>query len=109
MAYHLYIVGLDASNLHCQTDYKKSQVRKGKEKESVEKLKKIIQAAFKNEMGLNVDKPKAGSGTSNDGNTARNFFVKYHQSAKITGIDQDIIYRFYIYCKVYQVGMKYDN
>lgn len=55
-------------------------------------------------MGLNVDKPKAGSGTSNDGNTARHFFEKYEQSAKITGIDQDIIYRFYIILQAISSG-----
>lgn len=55
-------------------------------------------------MGLNVDKPKAGSGTSNHGNTARHFFEKYQQSAKITGIDQDIIYRFYIILQAISSG-----
>lgn len=105
------------SSLHCwircfeftlhlsyRLEIKKWQVRKGEEKESVEKRKKIIQAAFKKEMGLNVDKPKAGSGTSNDGNTARHFFVKYQQSAKITGIDEDIIYRFYIILQAISSG-----
>lgn len=105
------------SSLHCwircfeyilHLSYKlkieKWQARTEKEKESVENRKKILQAAFKKEMGLNVDKPKAGSGTSNDGNTARHFFEKYEQSAKITGIDQDIIYRFYIILQAISSG-----
>lgn len=105
------------SSLHCwircfefllHLSYKlkieKWQARKQEEKESVEKRKKTIQAAFKKEMGLNVDKPKAGSGTSNDGNTARHFFEKYQQSAKITGIDQDIIHRFYIILQAISSG-----
>lgn len=63
-----------------------------------------MQTAFKKEMGLKVDKPKSGCGTSNDGNTARNFFEKYQQSAKITGVDQDIIYRFYIILQAISSG-----
>lgn len=80
------------------------QARKPEEKQSVENRKKIMQTAFKKEMGLNVDKPKSGCGTSNDGNTARNFFEKYQQSAKITGVDQDIIYRFYIILQAISSG-----
>lgn len=105
------------SSLHCwircfefllHLSYKlriqKWQARSTEEKESVANRKKIIQAAFKKEMGLNVDKPKAGSGTSNDGNTARHFFEKYQQSAKITGIDEDIIHRFYIILQAISSG-----
>lgn len=47
------------------------------EKESFKNRKKIIQAAFKKQMGPNVDKPKAGYATSSDDNTARHFFEKY--------------------------------
>ena len=105
------------SSLHCwircfefllhlsyKLDILKWQARSKKEKKSVEKRKKIIQAAFKTELGLNVDKPKAGSGTSNDGNTARCFFEKYEKTAQITGIDQDIIYRFYITLQAISCG-----
>lgn len=45
-------------------------------------------------MGLIVDKPKAGgSGTSNDGNTARKFFSKSEMSANIKGLDKKLIIR----------------
>ncbi|CAF4944062.1 unnamed protein product [Pieris macdunnoughi] len=45
-------------------------------------------------MGLVVDQPKQGGGNSNDGNTARRFFVERSKSASITGLDPDIIKRF---------------
>ncbi len=46
-------------------------------------------------MGLMVDLVKpGGSGTSNDGNTARRFFKNPALSASITGIDEDLIRRF---------------
>ncbi|XP_077272350.1 uncharacterized protein LOC143902954 isoform X2 [Temnothorax americanus] len=105
------------SSLHCwircfefllHLSYKlgilKWQARSKEEKESVERRKKNIQAAFKTELGLNVDKPKAGSRTSNDGNTARCFFENYQKSAQITGIDQDIIHRFYIILQAISCG-----
>lgn len=39
-------------------------------------------------MGLIVDKPKPGFGSTNDGNTARTFFKNSAVSSEITGIDQ---------------------
>jgi len=105
------------SSLHCwircfefllhlsyKLDTLKWQARSKIEKELVEKRKRNIQAAFKTELGLNVDKPKAGCGTSNDGNTARCFFEKYQKSAQITGIDQDIIHGFYIILQAISCG-----
>jgi hypothetical protein len=48
-------------------------------------------------MGLLVDKAKpGGSVTSNDGNTARRFFKNYRESARITGVNKDLIRRFYV-------------
>lgn len=64
------------------------------EKHSLETRKHIIQQKFKSELGLLIDVPKAGgSGTSNDGNTARRFFNNSTQSADITGIDRNLIER----------------
>nr|XP_046477788.1 uncharacterized protein LOC124216824 isoform X1 [Neodiprion pinetum]XP_046477789.1 uncharacterized protein LOC124216824 isoform X1 [Neodiprion pinetum]XP_046477790.1 uncharacterized protein LOC124216824 isoform X1 [Neodiprion pinetum] len=109
------------SSLHCcircfefllhlsyELEILKWQARSKEEKESVAKRKRIIQAAFKTELGLNVDKPKAGSGTSNDGNTARCFFEKYEKSAQITGIDEDIIHRFYMILQAISCGYQID-
>lgn len=109
------------SSLHCwircfefllhlsyKLEIKKWQARSTREKESVEKRKTAIQVAFKKQLGLNVDKPKQGSGTSNDGNTARLFFEHHGKSAQIIGIDQDIIYRFYVILQAISCGYEID-
>ena len=61
----------------------KWQTRKSEEKLVITDRKRNIQAAFKKEMHLIVDKPKQGFGNSNDGNTARRFFENTAVSAKI--------------------------
>ena len=59
---------------------------KGLDVQQVKERKIEIQRRFKCEVGLNIDKPRAsGSGTSNDGNTARRFFREAEKTAKITG------------------------
>lgn len=51
-------------------------------------LRKIkIQKQFCDKMGLIVDVPKPGYGSSNDGNTARRFFFNPKLSSEITGIN----------------------
>ena len=56
--------------------------------------KQEIQQQFRNEMGLLVDQVKpGGSGTTNDGNTARRFFQNYEDSARITGINVNLLKR----------------
>ena len=46
-------------------------------------------------MGLIVDIPKdGGSGNTNDGNTARRAFSKPSVFAEITGVNENLIYRF---------------
>lgn len=73
---------------------KKWQVRGSINKQIVTKQKQKIQKDFKTQLGLLVDKPKPGYGSSNDGNTARRFFQNAEISASITGVDEDIIKRF---------------
>jgi hypothetical protein len=51
---------------------KKWQIRK-EDREKVQQRKHLIQEKFRKETGLLVDVP-GGSGTTNDGNTARIFF-----------------------------------
>lgn len=72
------------------------QARGKENKEKVTSNKKRIQELFRNEMGLLIDKPKPGFGSTNDGNTARRFFSNPETSARITGIDEEIISRFRI-------------
>lgn len=56
-------------------------------------------------MGLHVDKPRQGSGNSNDGNTARRFFENYYCSSEITGVDEDLIKRFYVILQTLASGI----
>ena len=46
---------------------------------------KRIHRLFKKKVGLIIDVPKPGYGTTNDGNSARRFFSNPKLSAKITG------------------------
>ena len=63
-------------------------------KKFVEKKKRIIQNKFIEELGLRVDFPRqGGSGTSNDGNTARRAFKHFDLFSSITGIDKELIER----------------
>ncbi|KYN11114.1 hypothetical protein ALC57_16738 [Trachymyrmex cornetzi] len=45
-------------------------------------------------MGLIVDIPKPGFGSSNDGNTSRRFLANPKLSSEITGVDEVLIERF---------------
>lgn len=73
---------------------KKWQVRSLEEKNILAANKKRIQQEFRNRLGLIIDKPRSGgSGTSNDGNTARKFFTNSSIAAEITGIEQIFIDR----------------
>jgi hypothetical protein len=56
-------------------------------------------------MGLLVDKPKPGSGTTNDGNSRR-FFKPHHQSASKTGINEDLILNFCVILETVTTGYK---
>lgn len=76
-------------------DFKKWSAR-GKDKELMAQRKQRIQASFKNECGLLIDIVKQGAGTTNDGNTARRFFRDSKTSARLTGLNEDLIERFHI-------------
>lgn len=54
-----------------------------------------IQNLFADQLHLMIDFPKAGFGTSNDGNSSRAFFKNYSITAEITGIPEDLIRRFH--------------
>uniref|UniRef100_A0A2H1WX10 SFRICE_035512 n=1 Tax=Spodoptera frugiperda TaxID=7108 RepID=A0A2H1WX10_SPOFR len=70
---------------------RKWQARTQEHKNIVADRKKKIQEAFKEEMGLLVDIPKAGFGNTNDGNTSRRFFSNPEISSRITGVDINLI------------------
>ncbi|KAH9636834.1 hypothetical protein HF086_017077 [Spodoptera exigua] len=71
-------------------DFKKWSCR-GDDKEKISLRKSAIQQAFKKECGLLINVVKQGVGTTNDGNTARRFFRDAETTARITGIDKDLI------------------
>lgn len=74
-------------------DVKKWSPR-GEHREKMLKRKAIIQKRFKLELGLHVDKPRAGgSGTSNTGNVARRFFANAEKVSVITGLNEAALRR----------------
>lgn len=82
---------------------KKWQIRK-EDKEQVTVRKRVIQDRMRSDMGLLVDVPKPGFGTTNDGNTARRFFNNPKLAATITGIDEELITRFGVILKTISSG-----
>lgn len=58
-----------------------------------------VQEEFR-KIGLIIDVPKQGSGTSNDGNTARRFFADTKTTSEITGVDHNLIFKFKIILQV---------
>lgn len=68
----------------------------------------MIQQRFREELGLIADNPKQGYGSSNDGNTARNFFENWAISARITEVNEDVIQRFYVVCQMISYGYEID-
>lgn len=87
---------------------KKWQARTKEDKESVAFRKAHIQKRFKNELGLLVDMPKQTAGNTNDGNTARRFFRNPELSAKITGIDIQLIRRFLVILETLSCELEID-
>lgn len=88
-------------------DFKKWSSR-GENKEKMENRKRQIQEDFKKEKGLLVDVVKQGAGTTNDGNTARRFFSDAKTSARITGVDEELIERFHIILQSVASGERID-
>lgn len=97
-----------------RTDFK-SVRRDTPEKKALSAAKKeSIQTAFRLEMGLLIDVPKSGSGTSNDGNTARRFFEEPPKTARLLQFDKpepellpkatEIITRFSVVLKAINSG-----
>lgn len=85
-------------------DIKKWQAKTEFEKTSVSQRKMQIQKRFKSEMGLIIDQPKPGFGSTNDGNTARTFFKNSQKSAEITGLDETLIKKFSVFLQTMSSG-----
>lgn len=89
-------------------DAEKEQIKK-ENKAKVDARKGRIQKEFKSKLFLFVDMPKQGFGSTNDGNTARRFFENYKISATITGLNENLIYRFYIILQTITCGFAIDT
>lgn len=76
------------------------------EKEFVKKRKLQIQDDFRKKLGLIVDVPKPGFGSTNDGNTSRRFFHDPAIASEILGVDQDLIYHFKVILETISCGYK---
>lgn len=87
---------------------KKWQSRSAEEKQIIKDRKEQIQKAFREEMGLLVDIPKAGFGNTNDGNTSRRFFADPETASRITGIDKNLIHRFKVILEIISSGYMID-
>lgn len=88
---------------------RKWQARTQEHKNIVADRKKKIQEAFKEEMGLLVDIPKAGFENTNDGNTSRRFFSNPETSSRITGIDINLIKKCSVLLETLSSGLKIDT
>ncbi|CAH1099302.1 unnamed protein product [Psylliodes chrysocephalus] len=95
-------------HLSYKIQLKKWQARSTEEKKVVKETKEKIQEAFKEEMGLLVDVPKAGFGNTNDGNTSRRFFADPECSSRITGVSVNLIQRFKVILEVISSGNSID-
>lgn len=84
----------------------KKRAASGPNKELLQAKKKQIQEKFRNEIGLLVDIVKQGSGTTNDGNTARRFFADPKITSEITQIDETLIKRFSVLLRAMSSGEK---
>jgi len=91
-------------HLSYELDIIKWQARSNEDKEKTENRKKVIQKGFRQQLGLIVDQPKHGFGSTNDGNTAQRFFENSFISASITGVDEDLIKKFYVILQVILSG-----
>lgn len=74
--------------------FKKWAAKGDEHKKIMNETKKTIQDRFKEELNLLIDIVKQGSGTTNDGNTARRFFQNPEKTAAITGLNEELVRRF---------------
>lgn len=88
-------------------DFKQWSAR-NENKDILENRKRQIQESFRNECNLKIDIVKQGAGTTNDGNTARMFFRDSKTTARITGINEDLIKRFHVILQTIACGERID-
>ncbi|XP_066967697.1 uncharacterized protein [Macrobrachium rosenbergii] len=90
-------------------DFKKWRAS-GDNRRKLEEEKKRVQRELRTELGLIVDIPcPGGSGTSNDGNSARRFFDEYEISSRITRVDSTLLKRLGVILKVINTNFEIDS
>nr|XP_047134584.1 uncharacterized protein LOC124812267 isoform X1 [Hydra vulgaris] len=98
----LYSFGIQKKNT------KKWQARKKEDKQEKATMKASTQKTFKQQLGILVDMPKQGLGSTNNGNTARRFFENTQTSSLITGVSEELIYLFHIILQIISSGHEID-
>lgn len=83
-----------------RVEIKQWQVRNSCDKEKLKLSKREIQEKFQKKLGLNVDKPRPGFGSSYDGNTSKRFFQQPAVSSSIIRIDENLIRKFGVILQV---------
>ncbi|CAH2093606.1 unnamed protein product [Euphydryas editha] len=81
-----------------------SAISEEKKRRKQEK-KTMVQKRFCDELALIIDQPRQVSGNTNDGNTARRSLYNATCSAEITGVDMNLITRFYIILQALSSGV----
>lgn len=79
-------------------EFKQGEAR-GNNKDKKE-AKKKVKKQIKNKLGITVDGVKVGTGSTNDGNTARKFFEHPEVVGEITGVNLELIKRFGVLMQV---------
>ena len=70
---------------------------RGEQKDIVQAQKRRVQGEIKEALGIIVDMPRqGGSGTTNDGNTARRFFSESELVAGILKLNPDLLHRLHV-------------
>ena len=88
--------------------FQKWRIQSDEDRSVMAERKKKIQELFRSQLGLKVDQPKPGYGTSNDGNTARRAFNDETKFSKICGLDENLIHRFHIILIALSSGLPID-
>lgn len=87
-------------------DIKSWQAKGDIAKRQVDDRKKRVQEAVRRETGLLLDVVKQGSGSTNNGNSARRFFENYAKSAELTGIDAMLLRKICVILQCISSGEK---
>lgn len=67
-----------------------------KKNTEVKQREENIRSALKEQLGLRISEPRPGGGNSNSGNVARRFFQERDEVSKITGLDGNLLERFFV-------------